>query len=217
MEESGLNMKVGVLEVKLLTSSEAKINCKGGRSIDQAKSKGLAYGIVLMILIFLAQAALVGGAGKGDVAEATAINQPTENGADEFWRSADIANKLIRFHVVGNSDSEADQALKRAVRDAILVQVSPALAKSQSLEESRLLLQGLLPEMENIARSTVRDLGKNEQIGSDYGRFQFPTKSYGSIVLPAGEYEAVRILIGKAEGANWWCVLFPPLCFVNIE
>lgn len=220
-------MKVGE-EVELLTLSETTTNCRGksrskgqakakGQAKGQAKAKGLAQGIVLMVLILLTTAVLVGGADKGNAAEATATNQPTENGAEEFWSSADLVNKLIRFHVVGNSDSEVDQALKRAVRDAILVKVSPELAKSQSLEESRLLLEGLRPEMENIARSIVRDLGNNEQIRSDYGRFQFPTKSYGSIVLPAGEYEAVRILIGEAEGGNWWCVLFPPLCFVNIE
>lgn len=147
----------------------------------------------------------------------TAINQPTEVPDGEFWKSPDIAHKLIRFHVVGNSNSQSDQALKIAVRDAILVKVSPRLAKSGSLEESRLILKKLLPEMEAIARSIVQVWGKNQQIRSDCGCFQFPTKSYGSIVLPAGEYEAVRILIGNAEGANWWCVLFPPLCFVNIE
>lgn len=147
----------------------------------------------------------------------TAINRPAEISGAEFWNSPDIANKLIRFHVVGNSNSQSDQALKIAVRDAILVKVSPRLAKSRSLEESRLILKSLLPEMEGVARSIIQVWGKNQQIRSDCGRFQFPTKSYGSIVLPAGEYEAVRILIGKAEGANWWCVLFPPLCFINIE
>lgn len=220
-------MKIGEIEIELLTLGEATINCKG-KSRSKGQVKGLALGIILMVLIFLTLASLVVGAGKGNAsqnilespqnpAEATVTNQPTENGAEEFWSSADIVNKLIRFHVVGNSDSEVDQALKRAVRDAILVKVSPDLGKSQSLEESRLILQSLQPEMEGIARSVVQAWGKNEQIRSDYGRFQFPTKSYGSIVLPAGEYEAVRILIGKAEGANWWCVLFPPLCFVNIE
>ncbi len=219
-------MKFG--EVKLLTLGEAKIKSKGKtRSKGQVKSLGQV--IVLLVLVFLMIAAIVGGGVTRTAAlnnldfqqnrlEATAItNQPTEDGTEEFWNSTDIANKLIRFHVVGNSDSESDQALKLAVRDAILVKVSPGLAKSQSLEESRLLLQSLRPEMESIARSIVNDWGLNEQIRSDYGRFQFPTKSYGSIVLPAGEYEAVRILIGKAEGANWWCVLYPALCFVNIE
>ncbi len=212
-------------EFKLLNLRAGKDKGKGkGKDKDQ----GLAQGIVLIVLVFLTLATLVGRVGIGNASPkkvetsqnqviATATNQPTDNGAEEFWKSADIVNQLIRFHVVGNSDSEIDQALKYAVRDAILIKVSPELAKSRSLEESRLLLKSLRPEMESLARSIVHDWGMNEQIRSEYGRFQFPTKSYGSIVLPAGEYEAVRILIGKAEGANWWCVLYPALCFVNIE
>lgn len=124
---------------------------------------------------------------------------------------------LIRFHVIANSDSERDQALKRAIRDAILEKVSPRLAVSHSLDESRIILKDLLPEMQSIATEVVKSWGENYTVQAEYGRTEFPTKSYGSLVLPAGEYEAVRILIGKAEGANWWCVLFPPLCFVDIE
>ena len=126
-------------------------------------------------------------------------------------------NSLIRFHVVANSDSEYDQSLKRAVRDAILSEVSPRLAASHSLDDSRRLLQELKPEMEKIAQGVVEEWGENYRVRADYGKFIFPTKSYGSLILPAGEYEAVRILIGQAEGSNWWCVLFPPLCFVDIE
>jgi stage II sporulation protein R len=125
--------------------------------------------------------------------------------------------ELIRFHVVANSDSEEDQALKRAVRDAILEIVSPQLAASGSLEESREILLGLRPEMEAIGKVVVESWGKNYAVRSEYGDFIFPTKSYGSLILPAGEYEAVRILIGEGKGSNWWCVLFPPLCFVDIE
>ncbi|WP_434511275.1 stage II sporulation protein R [Desulfitobacterium sp. AusDCA] len=125
--------------------------------------------------------------------------------------------ELIRFHVLANSDSDEDQALKRAVRDAILKEVSPRLAESHSLEESRKILTDLRPVMEEIGKSVVQAWGKDYEVKTDYGHFPFPTKSYGSLVLPAGDYEAVRVLIGKAEGSNWWCVLFPPLCFVDIE
>ena len=124
---------------------------------------------------------------------------------------------LIRFHVIANSDSDADQALKRAVRDAILIKVSPQLAASKSLDESRRILQELMPEMEAAGQAVVKQWGQVYPVKAEYGRFIFPTKSYGSLVLPAGEYEAVRVVIGKGEGANWWCVLFPPLCFVDIE
>lgn len=126
-------------------------------------------------------------------------------------------DQLIRFHVLANSDSEQDQALKRAVRDTILKAVSPRLAVSQTLDESRDILKRLSSEMEDIGRSVVMDWDKDYSVKTEYGRFSFPTKSYGSLVLPAGEYEAFRVVIGEGQGSNWWCVLFPPLCFVNIE
>lgn len=126
-------------------------------------------------------------------------------------------DQLIRFHVLANSDSDEDQALKRAVRDAILKEVSPRLAASQSLDESRQILKTLRPEMERIGRSVVQAWGKDYMVRTEFGHFSFPTKSYGSLVLPAGEYEALRVMIGEAKGSNWWCVLFPPLCFVDIE
>lgn len=130
---------------------------------------------------------------------------------------ASSPESLIRFHVVANSDSAADQALKRAVRDRILSEVSPRLAASQSLAESRQMLQQLMPQMEGLAQKVIREWGQGYGVKAEYGHFLFPTKSYGSLVLPAGDYEAVKILIGKGEGSNWWCVLFPPLCFVDIE
>ncbi|MDA8227302.1 MAG: stage II sporulation protein R [Desulfitobacterium hafniense] len=132
-------------------------------------------------------------------------------------RDSAITKELIRFHVVANSDSTEDQALKRAIRDAILEQVSDRLAQSNSLAESRKILIDLMPEMTTIAKDVIRSWDKDYEVQTEYGKAIFPTKSYGSLVLPAGEYEAVRVLIGKAEGSNWWCVLFPPLCFVDIE
>lgn len=144
------------------------------------------------------------------------IAQNTTSTSEEAQLAAH-PEELIRFHVLANSDSEEDQALKRAVRDAILKEVSPRLAESHSLEESRQILKSLRPELERIGKTVVLAWGKTYEVKTDYGYFTFPTKSYGSLVLPAGEYEAVRVLIGKAEGSNWWCVLFPPLCFVDID
>ena len=130
---------------------------------------------------------------------------------------APTTDQLIRFHVLANSDSEQDQALKRAVRDALLKDVSPRLALSKSLDESRQILKQLRPDMEDIGRSVVKAWGKDYTIHTEYGHFTFPTKSYGSLVLPAGDYEALRVVIGKGQGSNWWCVLFPPLCFIDIN
>ncbi|TGE36521.1 stage II sporulation protein R [Desulfosporosinus fructosivorans] len=130
---------------------------------------------------------------------------------------APTSDQLIRFHVLANSDSEQDQKLKRAVRDAILKDVAPRLAASQSLDESRQILKLVRADMESIGRSVVTSWGKDYTVSTEYGNFSFPTKSYGSLVLPAGEYEALRVVIGEGQGSNWWCVLFPPLCFVDIE
>lgn len=138
-------------------------------------------------------------------------------GQNEQVGASAVTGDLIRFHVVANSDSDEDQALKRAVRDAILEEMSPQLVKAQSVEEARQLIRDLGPEMERIAQRVIREWGKDYEARAEYGRFSFPTKSYGSLVLPAGEYEALQIKIGKAQGSNWWCVLFPALCFVDIE
>ena len=131
--------------------------------------------------------------------------------------SAPTPDQLIRFHVLANSDSEQDQAMKRAVRDAILEEVSPQLAVSQSLDESRRILKKVRPNMEDIGRSVVIAWGKDYSVTTEYGHFSFPTKSYGSLVLPAGDYESLRVVIGEGQGSNWWCVLFPPLCFIDID
>ena len=127
------------------------------------------------------------------------------------------SDSLIRFHVLANSDSEQDQALKRAVRDAILKDVSPRLAVSRSLDESRQILKQIRPDMESIGHDVVKMWGKDYSVRTEYGHSSFPTKSYGSLVLPSGDYEALSIVIGEGQGSNWWCVLFPPLCFIDID
>lgn len=146
--------------------------------------------------------------------EATKITKSLPSDEEALVSKPD---QLIRFHVLANSDSEQDQALKRAVRDAILKEVAPKLAISESLDESRQILKEIRPEMEDIARSVVKAWSKEYSIHTEYGHFSFPTKSYGSLVLPAGDYEALRVVIGEGQGSNWWCVLFPPLCFIDIE
>lgn len=141
------------------------------------------------------------------------------NKAAASWDEMEEVNPkdLIRFHVIANSDSEEDQLLKYMIRDEILKEVAPILAKSASLDESRRIIQEMQDEFLAIAEKVIKEWGKDYQVTLDYGIYNFPTKSYGSIVLPGDEYEAVKIMIGEAQGANWWCVLFPPLCFVNTE
>jgi stage II sporulation protein R len=127
------------------------------------------------------------------------------------------SDELIRLHVLANSDSEADQALKYKVKDAIVKEMAVKFSSSKSINESRNILLTSLPQVEDIARATLRESGSGYDVKTQYGRFFFPTKYYGSFSLPAGQYEAVRVIIGEGKGANWWCVLFPPLCFVPTE
>lgn len=126
-----------------------------------------------------------------------------------------LSENLIRLHVVANSDLEQDQDLKRDVRDCVIKYMEGKLNNSSGLEQTRQIIKSNLKEIEEIALTEVRSQGKDYPVRAVLGSFPFPTKAYGDIALPAGNYEALRIELGKAEGANWWCVLFPPLCFVD--
>ena len=128
----------------------------------------------------------------------------------------DISSKLIRLHVIANSDSPEDQALKLEVRDKIIEALNSEFENVDDIESSRQIIRSKLKDIEEIARQEVLKSGKNYSVKALYGRFPFPVKSYGYVTLPAGEYEALRVILGEGEGANWWCVLFPPLCFVDI-
>ncbi|WP_296645629.1 stage II sporulation protein R [Romboutsia sp. 13368] len=129
--------------------------------------------------------------------------------------SEDYKNKLIRFHVIANSDSDEDQNLKLKVRDAVIDYLQPKLALSNSIEESEKIIKSEYEELENISKDIILENGYeyDVKVGIDYS--QFPTKQYSNVVLPAGEYKALRIIIGEGSGKNWWCVMFPPLCFVD--
>ena len=129
--------------------------------------------------------------------------------------SEDYKNKLIRFHVIANSDSDEDQNLKLKVRDAVIDYLQPKLELSSSIEESETIIKSEYKKLENISKNIVLENGYKYDIsvGIDYSTF--PTKQYSNVVLPAGEYKALRIIIGEGKGKNWWCVMFPPLCFVD--
>ncbi len=126
-------------------------------------------------------------------------------------------NNLLRFHVIANSDSEMDQNLKRDVRDRILEEFGHILAESDNFSQTKTMVLENLAEIEETARREVVRQGFSYSVRAMLGEFDFPVKSYGSLVLPAGQYEALRIVIGAGTGQNWWCVLFPPLCFVDIS
>lgn len=129
----------------------------------------------------------------------------------------DIEKKLIRFHVIANSDKDEDQNLKLKVRDEVLKYMQPKLNKSQSLEESRKILKEYDSKVKEIAKKVIKENGYDYKVETTLGQENFPEKSYGNITLPQGEYEAYRIIIGSGSGHNWWCVMFPPLCFVDMS
>lgn len=119
----------------------------------------------------------------------------------------------LRLHIIANSDNAADQALKLQVRDAVVEYLTPLLAQVQTREEAEQLLAEQLPQLEALAAGMTADFGYGAQ--AEMGRFDFPARRYGQLQLPAGEYPALRLVLGEGEGHNWWCVLFPPLCFVD--
>lgn len=127
----------------------------------------------------------------------------------------DIVNKIIRFHVIANSDSEEDQNLKLKVRDKVIEYVSDQLKECKDLNEARDFIIENKSAVEKIAEDVIKENGYSYNITSMLSKENFPDKVYGDLVFPQGEYEAYRILIGNAEGQNWWCVMFPPLCFVD--
>lgn len=124
-----------------------------------------------------------------------------------------IADKIIRFHVIANSDSQADQELKLAVRDAVGIQMQNKLKRASDLEESREIVRENLSEMEQVAAGVIADQGYDYPVNASLTMCDFPEKSYGSFTFPAGTYEALELTIGNGEGHNWWCVMYPNLCF----
>ncbi len=124
-----------------------------------------------------------------------------------------IAEKILRFHVLANSDSEEDQTLKLAVRDAVGAKMAKLLEGAESRSECEERVQGSLPEIERIAREVVAEEGYDYEIRAELGETHFPIKRYGSFVFPSGTYEALNVVIGEGEGHNWWCVMYPNLCF----
>ena len=127
-----------------------------------------------------------------------------------------LADNLVRLHVIANSDSPEDQALKRDVRDAVLTYVQRELESSKDINQTKTIVNLRLDGITAIAKEKINNYSKNYNVKATLGSYPFPTKAYGDITLPAGSYQALRVVIGKGEGTNWWCVLFPPLCFVDV-
>lgn len=127
----------------------------------------------------------------------------------------EISGKILRFHVVANSNSMEDQALKLEVRDRVIDYLSEPLSDCGSRMESEEMVRSLLPKIENVAQEYVRSKGYDYEVQAAVGEQYFPVKTYGDMTFPRGYYEALTIDIGSGRGRNWWCVLFPNLCFTD--
>ncbi len=126
-----------------------------------------------------------------------------------------IADSIVRFHVVSAGDSEYEQSLKLLVKNSVLDLLSERLADVTSKEETLAIIEELTPQIISLAQSVLHENNCNVSVTAGIEEAFFPVKTYGDLTLPAGEYTALRIVLGEGEGTNWWCVLYPPLCFVD--
>ena len=120
--------------------------------------------------------------------------------------------RSLRFHVLANSDSETDQKMKLAVKDAVILHISDGLNQCTTKEEAESFILENQTEIEAVAKAAVAQYGSDYAVNLALTKEYYPRRTYGEVTLPAGEYDSVRILIGDAEGQNWWCVLFPQVC-----
>lgn len=129
----------------------------------------------------------------------------------------DVRQRVFRLHILANSDSAADQALKLKVRDRILADSDELFAMSGDRAEAEANARANLPEIQALALDELRRDGSDESVRAEVVHMYFPTRTYGNVTLPAGYYDALRVIIGSGKGHNWWCVLFPPLCLPSAE
>lgn len=128
-----------------------------------------------------------------------------------------IPNQAIRLRILANSDLQSDQDIKRQVRDAVNAKISIWVKDLTSIKGARSVIKSKLPDIQKTAEAVVKQQGSHQAVKVKFGEVQFPTKLYGEFLYPAGNYEAILITLGEGKGANWWCVLYPPLCFLDFS
>lgn len=131
--------------------------------------------------------------------------------------STNLSEAVFRLHVLANSNSEEDQSLKLKVRDSLLNYMNNLCSTCSTKEEAISLANIHKDDFQQIAENTIKENGYNYPVKININNFYFPTKNYGDITLPAGFYDALRVEIGEAKGKNWWCVMFPSLCFIDVS
>ncbi len=128
-----------------------------------------------------------------------------------------IPQDALRLRIIANSNSPTDQHVKREVRDRVINLIGERMQGVKTPQQAQTVLEHAVPEVEELAKVLVRQTGMHYSVSTSFGKAQFPTKLYGSRVYPAGIYSALRVTLGHGAGQNWWCVLFPPLCFVALS
>lgn len=128
-----------------------------------------------------------------------------------------IPDEAIRLRILANSDQEEDQKVKQLIRDEINKEVNEWVASLTSVEEARSLIKKRLPDIEAIVERVLLEQNQEQPFTVEFNQVEFPTKLYGQYLYPAGNYEAILVTLGEGNGANWWCVLFPPLCFLDFS
>lgn len=148
----------------------------------------------------------------GEIALMLALVSTLLWGAWSMQEQDALEQKMIRLHVIANSDTAADQALKLRVRDEVLSCATEILQQSRDMADAERKLDSALPDIEAAAQKKVALEGYDYRVSARLEQTEFPTKEYDGFALPAGEYLALRVVIGEGAGQNWWCVVFPPLC-----
>lgn len=141
------------------------------------------------------------------------VYSKVENNSTPDPLQPQIAEKILRFHVLGNSNSHKDQQVKLQVRDAIGSMMEPVLESSDSLNRSEQLVKENMPQILEVANQVLEENGFDYKAKASIKTVEFPDKTYGTYTFPAGKYEALQVILGKGSGHNWWCVLYPNMCF----
>lgn len=141
----------------------------------------------------------------------------TEAIEEKIYSYEEVKDIVIRFHVLANSDTNEDQSLKLKVRDEVVNYLFPYLNDVRDRETARKIIKENEEKVKEIALKVIKEQGYDYDVTTEFDYENFPEKAYGNIILPQGNYEAFRILIGKAQGHNWWCVMFPSLCFIDVS
>ena len=173
--------------------------------------KKILYKNILLILILILNLNLMVGCTSIESTNNLALNKTRVLDYDK------VKDSLIRFHVIANSDTDEDQALKYKVRDALLEYMNSICKDVPSKQEAMDIANSHIDDFYAIAEKVIKENGYDYPVNITLGKSDFPTKNYGDVSLPAGTYDALRVEIGSASGRNWWCVMFPPLCFVDVS